>query len=402
MVQTSRVGSAPPFPLALTAYERFMWRNARPHFPSMFSVWLALDGDVDSRLLDRALSEARAWQPLLGAVISGRGRRARWPPAAPGDAPVRWTDDCRTAVEPPDVSRGPSLRVVGSPRPGGVDLAADFHHAACDGVGGIEFLGDVFAAYSQLASRSARAEPVRPFDPQALERRSGVSESDPLGRRIARGAAAAAWFAGAMGFRPSPVARVSGRRRGAAVDPDALFRLPEVRLERDQAAVLRALASAADASLNGVLLVEVLLAGVRAQTAALKERRQPSKLDGWIAVLATRPTLLDAMLAAPTSLFTAGVSNLGSPAERVAPAAGGREDRSRRRGARGHLLRAPDPSEVAALVRDHVVRGGAVDHGEGVPRDDRRRRAGAVPRAARRAAAGAHGRARRPGARPLY
>jgi hypothetical protein len=349
-----------------------MWRSARPNFPAMFSVWLALRGDVDGPLLDAALREATAWHPLLGAVISGSGRHARWTQARPSDARVRWTDDCRTPVEPPDISRGPSFRVVGSRRPEGADLAFHFHHSACDGVAAIEFLGDVFAAYSQLASGSTRAEPVRLLDPRALERRSYVSAGDPLRRRIARGAASGAWFAGAMRFRPSTVAPDPARARGVTVDAGALFRLPEVRVEREQAAALREVAGAADASLNDLLLVEVLLAvrewneqygagrrlrllmptnlrtaaqaglsavnvvgfepidqrmngssewagllaGVRGQTAAFKQRRQPSRLDDWIALLASRPPLLDALLAAPTALYTASMSNVGSPVDR--------------------------------------------------------------------------------------
>jgi hypothetical protein len=363
-----------PFPLSLTHWERFMWRDRNtPGYPAMFSVWLALRGDVDDRILDQALAEASAWHPLLSAVISGHGRKARWTFAGSRAPSIEWMADSRSPIDPPDVSSGPGLRVGGSMRADGADLVFHFHHAFTDGVGGIEFLGDFFAAYSQLVAGRGTPEPVRPLDPLALlRRRVSRSASAALPRRLAHGAKLGAQFASALAFRPSAMAGDPEHvAQGGKEDPGALFRLPEVRLDSEQVAAIRERAHKADASVNDVLLAEVflalrrwnsdngggkrfrlgvpmnlrtaeqagvpaanvvgfkpldrvvdgssdfdeLLAGVRKDTAVIKQLRQPSWLDEWITILASAPPLLDGLLKLPTALYTGILSNLGSPAD---------------------------------------------------------------------------------------
>ncbi len=364
--------SAAPLSLPLAPYERFMWRNDRPGYPVVFSIWLSLAGEVDERLLDQALAETTAWHPLLWAVISGRGRKARWTPAGSPPHRIEWTADSRSPIEPPDVSREPGLRVVGTKRADGADLVFHFHHACCDGVAGIEFLGDLSASYSQLVSGRSHAEPVRSLDPHALLDRYRGTPSAPLRQQIGHGAKLSAWLIRALAFRPSAMAAdpERGGKRGTQ-DAYALFRLPEVRLEGEQMAALRATARQAEASLNDLLLAEVLLvvhrwnsdrgggsrlrmmmptnqrtseqagtpaanilgfepiegviddstefeellADIRRKTAAVKQLRRPSLMDEWIAILAATPPLLDGLLAFPLPFYTGIVSNVGAPAD---------------------------------------------------------------------------------------
>lgn len=348
-----------------------MWRNEQPGYPVIFSVWLSLAGEIDERLLDQALEETTAWHPLLGAVISGRGRKARWTPASSTRHRVLWRADARTPIEPIDVSHEPGLRVVGSKREDGTDLVFHFHHASCDGVAGIEFLGDLFAAYSQLAAGRSHAEPVRVLDSQALVGRYRATRPGSPSRRVGHGASLAAWLAKALAFRPSAMAAAPRAGKRATQDDHALFRLPEVRLGGEQVAALRGLARRAEASLNDLLLAEVLLAvhrwnrdggggrrvrlmmptnqrtseqaetpaanivgfepidraiddsdeweevltDIRRQTAAIKKLRRPSLMDEWVAILAATPPLLDGLLRFPLPLYTGIVSNIGAPAD---------------------------------------------------------------------------------------
>ncbi len=361
-----------PFPLPLTPYERFMWRNDRPGYPVVWSVWLELLGALDERLLDEALAQTIEWHPFLAAVVSGRGRKARWTFASSVRHRVEWMADSRSPIELPDISREPGLRIVGSKRGDNAALVFHFNHASCDGVGGIQFLGDLFASYSQLVAGESRAAPVRSLDIQTLGDRYRSTRFASLGQRLGHGARLAAWFPKGLAFRPSVLAPAPGRA-GKTSPPDAhaLFRLPEVRLRGEQVAALRAQARGAGASVNDLLLAEALLAvqrwnadngggrrirllmptnqrrpdqaetpaanivgfepidlvvddstewgnvlaQVRDRTAAVKKLRQPSLMDDWMAILAAAPPLLDGLLSFPSALYTGIVSNLGAPAD---------------------------------------------------------------------------------------
>ncbi len=353
-----------PFPLPLTSYERFMWRNDRPGYPSVFSVWLAVEGVVDERRLEAAFGAAVARHPLLSAVVAGSGRRARWRALdAPPPVAIDWRDDTTGPVPEPDLTRERGLAIVGARRAGGVDLVLHLHHACCDGGAAIELLGDVFGAYVSA--------PERPLDAGALARRG--DDGARRGRRIRRGVSLGARFARALSFRPAVLAAAPDAAPDG-YDPRALSGLPELRLGADATRALRTRAREEGGTLNDLLLAECLLAAgtwnadhgggdrirllmptnrrteahaglpaanvlgfepidrrvrpatdaedlrasVRAETRAIKERRRSSWLDDWMAVMNGTPPLLDAMLALPSSLYTGIVSNLGAP-ERAWP-----------------------------------------------------------------------------------
>ena len=127
-----------PFPLPLTPYERFMWRNDRPGYPVIWSLWTTLRGEIDERLLDQALAETIAWHPLLSAVIAGRGRKV-------GDAGkhavhrVAWTENSRAPIDPIDLSREPELRLVAGKQGDEVGLVLHFNHSSRTAWGGSSF-----------------------------------------------------------------------------------------------------------------------------------------------------------------------------------------------------------------------------------------------------------------------
>jgi hypothetical protein len=250
----------------LLPFEQYMLDDDRPNAPMTFTVVWRLAGHVDAERMRAAVENASRSHPLLGCRI----RRGRWVPAA-GGVPFRRVSamaSLRPDRESIDASRDACLRATL------VEPAADceeaelrltFHHAACDGVGAMEFSGDIFAAYRgsgtpaaapSRSRRDAQADPSLLDDRGRLERPivPGATWRDAMRHFFAEGRRFMADRAVAL-----PCER-SGRSSSAA-DP-----VP-VRFTSEETAALRRCASGADATLNELLLA-VLVAVIGRHCAA--------------------------------------------------------------------------------------------------------------------------------------
>jgi len=271
--------AAPSWPLV--PFEQYMLDDDRPGSPMTFTMAWRLAGPVDTGRMQAAVETAVRSHPLLGCLV----RRGRWVPAA-GGVPFRRITAAAGSLPPAeliDPRREACLRVtlVEPATAGGeTELRLAFHHAACDGVGAAEFSGDVFTAYRAagldgLSPSPSRSRRDTPIDTSLLADRGRLDR--PVVPGVTWRAAAGYFLAEAARFfteRAVPIPCTRGGESGPAAD------LVPVRFTAAETAALRQVASAADATLNELLLA-VLVSVIGEHCAAA----QPARRGGWIGVV---------------------------------------------------------------------------------------------------------------------
>lgn len=182
------------WPLPLSDFEYYMYCDDSPRYPMTFCLRAHLRGRLRRKELEEALCVAIDRHPLLRAVVKRSLRGYAWVPVSEPVLPVDWADD--PAAPPPtpqwiDLSRQPGLRVwarVGGDRS---TIAVQFHHACCDGVGALQFLGDLLAHYGILTCGESDPHPVpQELNPGLLWRRGEIidrSRRDNPPRRSVKG-----------------------------------------------------------------------------------------------------------------------------------------------------------------------------------------------------------------------
>ncbi len=141
------------FPLPLVPFERYMVADDRPGYPMTFFIRVEVEGVPDRAAMDAAFADALARNPLLTACVVRRGIRLHWVPSKKPLPTLRW--DVGDA-EPPLPVGGPldlknSVGIDGYvyQADGKAAIVISFHHAACDGIGGFRFVGDLLAYYGR-------------------------------------------------------------------------------------------------------------------------------------------------------------------------------------------------------------------------------------------------------------
>ena len=175
---------------SLTPFEQLLLRDQRPAFPMCFFILCTVEGPLDVHRLRGALERAARRHPLL----CSRVRDAWWRPSwqAPDVVPV--LEAFPRGSPPPGVSDAP-WRSIDIRRTSGVRMVAIererdawevvlmIQHVACDGLSGLEFLGDVWSEYhgSEPAPFRTPARDVRrrSGSPAAVAAPSAVHPSTP-------------------------------------------------------------------------------------------------------------------------------------------------------------------------------------------------------------------------------
>ncbi len=182
------------FPLPLGPYERYMLADDTADYPMNFVVAIDVSGDLRRGPFEAAIAKTLARHPLFGcrvARIPGRGWC--WVPA-PGVLPrLDWEEggvpaECSRG-EGIDLSREVGLRIGVRYERIRARVSFQFHHATTDGLGSMQFIGDLLALYGQMtAEPGAEAPELEPLEPKLLAGRARTwpSADDPQPRFLAR------------------------------------------------------------------------------------------------------------------------------------------------------------------------------------------------------------------------
>jgi hypothetical protein len=268
-------------------FERYMLDDDRPGSPMTFTVIWRFAGRLDAARMHDAITRTVVSHPLLGC----RAGRHAWVPAAAGVAfrRVASAAELEPDWESIDPYRDACLRVAiveAAADAAETELRLTFHHAACDGVGAMEFSGDVFAAYRGRGGAAVSAAGARrgaPADPVLL------GDRGRLDRPAVPGATwwdAASLFLGEVPrFLADGAAVIPCTTPGSGAGPTGLH---PIRFDAEETMLLRRHASALGATLNELLLA-MLVDTIGRHCAAASPHRRAAWL-GVVQPVSMRPT----------------------------------------------------------------------------------------------------------------
>lgn len=255
------------FPLPLTAFERFMLADESSDFPMVFYLQVRLAGVVDRDVMRLAVDDALSRHPLLCCTVQKTWRGGHWVWAGDQVTEPDWDRDRWMGQEPwrqpIDLSNAIGLRVWGEQHADHAIITMQFHHACCDGIGAAQFLEDVAIAYARHHAVSVGQETdlpeMRSVDLELLKTRN-----DSNGRRVAD-------LPGSIFYRAYIILKYTlrylcqkklpfiSRFSGENADRQTGLGLVSLKLTRAETRGLRSVAKQSNASLNDLLVRELML-----------------------------------------------------------------------------------------------------------------------------------------------
>lgn len=247
------------YPLPLTPLEHYMFLDDRPAQPMTYAGRFVFDGVVDREAMDKAVEEALAEQSLLNAIVdTGSSRIPQWLPAPETRRSISWLDSPESIAQHGDyridLRREPGVRFWGAQGDNSFELFALFHHACCDGIGAMRFLGDLLARYGRHCGMTI---PVVALDHHRLVTRGDsrwiVHEDEHVGliEELRNLASEVYQF---FFQKPKPLAG-STKNPVAAAFPAQYHRT----VDAGKCAALRKVAARHDATLNDLLMRDMFL-----------------------------------------------------------------------------------------------------------------------------------------------
>lgn len=166
-----------PSRFSLTSFERYQYWETQPGHPNQITAIFDFDGPLDANLLVRAATMVRQRHPLLMAqLLTHVERPVSWVVGGPDRLPIvvrevsDWQRDQLPSLEQvnPTTERAGCLTVLHNQRKSQWILQT--HHAACDGVGGLQVIRELVQAYHELSH--GRTPSFRPLPPERLLERN--------------------------------------------------------------------------------------------------------------------------------------------------------------------------------------------------------------------------------------
>jgi hypothetical protein len=199
------------FPQPLRGYESFALLDETPQYPMTFVIELQLSGELHREALESAYRDTLALHPLLTARVErSRWHASRWVPAE-SPPPLNWTAAHDPPLQDPgpiDIAAEPGVRLWALADPRSPRLLLQFHHAATDGLGSLQFIGDLLARYGRLTARPGEAIPEpAPVHIDRLHERETLWPTPAFRSRFLRRSLRRAWEQ----WRQRPC-QVAGRR----------------------------------------------------------------------------------------------------------------------------------------------------------------------------------------------
>ncbi len=250
------------FPLPLSAVEKFMVADARPHYPMMCDVELQLQGTVRRDTFDEALAFAIARAPLFRSVLSDNKKNGLSWQLTDRLPPVDWDtygSPCSTNYDDLiDLRTDPGLRIYVRSGEERSTILLHFHHAACDGLGAFVFAEDLLTAYHNATPGVTHVKP-RKWEPERLRNRcTSALENPGLWRGlydVQCGIRGAANF-----FLERPLPMTAGKPSLAKNATRLQNGLITMAVDADATRALRTWTAAQKVTLNDVLLRDLFVA----------------------------------------------------------------------------------------------------------------------------------------------
>jgi hypothetical protein len=253
------------FPLPLVPLEMLFVLDDRDSHPMTCGAEFIFDGSFSRSRLSSAIEQAIARHPLFAASIEpGRNGRLYWVRSKTSPE-VRWQKEQSTLTcQLPtrvDLFNEAGLRIKAYEDSRHTKLAFEFHHACSDGAGGLTFVEDVLAIYSNAChSRKLVRRELPPLQPPLLHKRGDISGASGLSwHRLKR-----EWhdLADTVRFfwRPSSaIAQVSPRLFTGLEEDACTGRAGTVQLNVQETSQLRRAAIEVGGTLNDQLICSLLL-----------------------------------------------------------------------------------------------------------------------------------------------
>jgi NRPS condensation-like uncharacterized protein len=173
----------PIFPLPLAPFERYMLADDRDDYPMAFVIAVDVTGELLRKAFEKALQAALERHPLLTCLVRRAGRRGLYWTPAPGIRPgLDWKEDDSELACPRgeriDLAREPGIRVWVRKQSEQSRITFQFHHSATDGIGGMQFIGDLLASYGMFTAEPGQESPeLAPVDVNQLTCRNVTQDS---------------------------------------------------------------------------------------------------------------------------------------------------------------------------------------------------------------------------------
>lgn len=251
------------FPLPLSDFEAYLLADDRPSHPMIFTLSADLMGVLNRVEFTAAVVAALECHPLLKCRIrpvSGRG--LCWVPEPAAQPRIAWktaSDDDSLMLAYIDLRGETGLQIDVTATSHGERVVFFIHHCCCDGVGAMEFLGEVFARYGLALRQPGEAAPaVGATRLSDLRQRSTFS---PAPRSLLR-SFAALWNNGGhawrMLFRRPLLIAAKSPLEPVEMSSRAGSRTLTESLAAEVTERLREVARSLNASLNDVCILELL------------------------------------------------------------------------------------------------------------------------------------------------
>jgi len=173
------------FPLRLTPFERYMFEDDQPDYPMTWTSVMEFSGEFDQERWASAVRRTLAFHPLVRARVEDGRYWVELRPPGEGDY-VRWLspDDPGkpSTVAPLNMGSEPSILLSCFQGGGMATVVARGHHAAVDGLAGIQLLTEFLRMYEDLATldRSPPDPTLLPLRAQ-LQRQSDARPEESAG-----------------------------------------------------------------------------------------------------------------------------------------------------------------------------------------------------------------------------
>jgi hypothetical protein len=253
------------FPLPLAPFERYMLLDDRDDYPMAIVLTVDLTGDLRRIEFESALQSALDRHPLLTCRVKPtQGTGPCWVPARDSRLPVDWSDDDRPVTCEPreriDITREPGVRIWVRRQPNAARVIFQIHHACCDGLGAVQFVGDLLACYGRTTAVEGSEIPeLELLDANRLRFRATFSDIES---QTTPKSCLSPWrLAGRLTklLRRGPVPLIAGRSPRSLSTPSDLAFPATVSRIVDRATVLKlkSVASQKAVTVNDLYLLEM-------------------------------------------------------------------------------------------------------------------------------------------------